>query len=232
MKPLPLLSSLCFVFLFSIFILYTSVSLSLCLPPSLIPLSLPLPIIPLSLPLIPLSPSFHTDLALRCLLERSSWSEDKDEEDSKDDVDDELPLGKTERGEGQAVADGGVIGVQGSLWQPLVIGVSIALCCHHRCDWRHYVGQSFFQGQGLGAAEFQAFQRMSSWATCGMSRASHHHQGAAESRANHSHQGVTESSGGTERPHAPEEEEQEGESVPDSLSRSADDITPVLAVSN
>ncbi|KAL2089291.1 hypothetical protein ACEWY4_013979 [Coilia grayii] len=48
-----------------------------------------------------------TDLALRCLLERSSWSEDKDEEDSKDNVDDELPLRKTERGEGQAVAEWG-----------------------------------------------------------------------------------------------------------------------------
>lgn len=50
----------------------------------------------------------------------------------------------------------------------LVLGLAVALCCHHRCEWRHYVGQQFFQQQGLGAAEFSAFCRMSSWATCGL----------------------------------------------------------------
>lgn len=48
-----------------------------------------------------------------------------------------------------------------------VLGLVVALCCHHRCEWRHYVGQQFFQQRGLGAAEFSAFCRMSSWATCG-----------------------------------------------------------------
>ena len=47
-------------------------------------------------------------------------------------------------------------------------GVVIALCCHHRCDWRHYVGKQFFRQRGLGGAEFNAFLRMSSWATCGL----------------------------------------------------------------
>lgn len=47
-------------------------------------------------------------------------------------------------------------------------GLVVALCCHHRCQWRHYVGQSFFRQRGLGAAEFSAFCRMSSWATCGL----------------------------------------------------------------
>uniref|UniRef100_A0A3P8XCV1 tRNA:m(4)X modification enzyme TRM13 n=1 Tax=Esox lucius TaxID=8010 RepID=A0A3P8XCV1_ESOLU len=50
-------------------------------------------------------------------------------------------------------------------------GVAIALCCHHRCDWRHYVGKEFFKDRGLGAPEFAAFLRMSSWATCGFSQA-------------------------------------------------------------
>jgi len=26
----------------------------------------------------------------------------------------------------------------------LVQGISIALCCHHQCTWRHYVGKAFF----------------------------------------------------------------------------------------
>lgn len=50
----------------------------------------------------------------------------------------------------------------------IVSGLAIALCCHHRCDWRHYVGKEFFRQKGLGPEEFAAFQRMSSWATCGM----------------------------------------------------------------
>lgn len=54
--------------------------------------------------------------------------------------------------------------------EAVVSGLTVALCCHHRCDWRHYVGKDFFRERGLGAREFSAFQRMSSWATCGMHR--------------------------------------------------------------
>ncbi|KAK2541522.1 Trmt13 [Columba livia] len=49
-----------------------------------------------------------------------------------------------------------------------VAGIVIALCCHHKCDWTHYVGREFFKSVGLGPVEFNYFQRMSSWATCGM----------------------------------------------------------------
>ncbi|XP_071666474.1 tRNA:m(4)X modification enzyme TRM13 homolog isoform X3 [Patagioenas fasciata] len=49
-----------------------------------------------------------------------------------------------------------------------VAGIVIALCCHHKCDWMHYVGREFFKSVGLGPVEFNYFQRMSSWATCGM----------------------------------------------------------------
>ncbi|XP_061489808.1 tRNA:m(4)X modification enzyme TRM13 homolog isoform X2 [Rhineura floridana] len=52
-------------------------------------------------------------------------------------------------------------------WSP-VAGIVIALCCHHKCDWKHYVGQEFFTTVGLGAMEFNYFKRMTSWATCGM----------------------------------------------------------------
>lgn len=65
-----------------------------------------------------------------------------------------------------------------------VLGLAVALCCHHRCEWRHYVGQQFFAERGLGAAEFSAFCRMSSWATCGLrdkeDRGHQEDQGAAE----------------------------------------------------
>uniref|UniRef100_A0A8C8B565 tRNA:m(4)X modification enzyme TRM13 n=1 Tax=Otus sunia TaxID=257818 RepID=A0A8C8B565_9STRI len=52
-----------------------------------------------------------------------------------------------------------------------VAGIVIALCCHHKCDWTHYVGREFFKSVGLGPVEFHYFQRMSSWATCGMREA-------------------------------------------------------------
>ncbi|XP_022620592.1 tRNA:m(4)X modification enzyme TRM13 homolog [Seriola dumerili] len=56
-----------------------------------------------------------------------------------------------------------------------VLGLAVALCCHHRCEWRHYVGQQFFLQRGLGAAEFSAFCRMSSWATCGLRPTNQNH---------------------------------------------------------
>ena len=102
-----------------------------------------------------------------------------------------------------------------------VCGVAVALCCHHRCDWRHYVGREFFQERGLGAAEFGAFQRMSSWATCGMSKAAGHRDAAAA--------GTT---GTTGRDAADEEDEHEdvGDAVPEGLDRSAVDCTHFVTV--
>lgn len=62
-----------------------------------------------------------------------------------------------------------------------VLGLLVALCCHHRCQWRHYVGQQFFQQRGLGPAEFSAFCRMSSWATCGFRSANEEEELSQES---------------------------------------------------
>ncbi|XP_048832221.1 tRNA:m(4)X modification enzyme TRM13 homolog isoform X4 [Brienomyrus brachyistius] len=90
-----------------------------------------------------------TDLALRCLLD----SVEDDEESGE-------PPRKRVKQEGGAKRDPAAAGE--------VSGLAIALCCHHRCDWRHYVGKEFFRERGLGASEFAAFQRMSSWATCGL----------------------------------------------------------------
>ncbi|XP_028857560.1 tRNA:m(4)X modification enzyme TRM13 homolog [Denticeps clupeoides] len=83
-----------------------------------------------------------TDLALRCLMEERDTPEGADRPPSK----------RVKLQDSSPTA---------------VSGVAIALCCHHRCDWRHYVGKEFFRERGLGAAEFSAFRRMSSWATCG-----------------------------------------------------------------
>jgi hypothetical protein len=42
-------------------------------------------------------------------------------------------------------------------------GLSIALCCHHRCLWKPYVGKSFFLKNGLSARDFQILCKLSSW---------------------------------------------------------------------
>ncbi|XP_026179030.1 tRNA:m(4)X modification enzyme TRM13 homolog isoform X2 [Mastacembelus armatus] len=101
-----------------------------------------------------------TDLALRCLLETPRFRGNP-----------EPPLKRLRTSEPAADPDPG--SVCGSLPVPdtdlgPVLGLAVALCCHHRCEWRHYVGQQFFLQQGLGAAEFSVFCRMSSWATCGL----------------------------------------------------------------
>lgn len=107
------------------------------------------------------------DLALRCLVETYAAScEERNEE----------PLAKRIKNdktgkEINTVAKKGNEKNVPEKWSP-VAGIVIALCCHHRCDWRHYVGKEYFRALGLGAVEFHYFQRMSSWATCGMRKTS------------------------------------------------------------
>ncbi|XP_049544579.1 tRNA:m(4)X modification enzyme TRM13 homolog [Anopheles darlingi] len=48
-----------------------------------------------------------------------------------------------------------------------VQGGLFALCCHHRCDWRSFVGKSFLLANGIGRQEFELLVRMVSWAVCG-----------------------------------------------------------------
>lgn len=94
-----------------------------------------------------------TDLALRCLVHNSGNPEGKPQS-KRSRIDTEL-------------SDNPEL-----TYHCGVDGVVIALCCHHRCDWRHYVGRGFFEKLGLGQREFGLFQRMSSWATCGARRPS------------------------------------------------------------
>ncbi|XP_036377107.1 tRNA:m(4)X modification enzyme TRM13 homolog isoform X1 [Megalops cyprinoides] len=143
-----------------------------------------------------------TDLALRCMLEsaQSDSSKHSDQPPRKrlkqehqcerggTDTEPRSAAVETETGKELAVS-----------------GLAIALCCHHRCDWRHYVGKEFFRERGLGAVEFAAFQRMSSWATCGLRKASDRRDGSPP-------QGD-----GNEQWGGEEEHEQGGVAIPSSL---------------
>lgn len=100
--------------------------------------------------------SLSSDLALRCLLETPGLREETE------------PAPKRLRTSGpDSDADSGPASDPRPGCVP-VLGLAVALCCHHRCEWRHYVGQQYFLRRGLGPTEFSAFCRMSSWATCGL----------------------------------------------------------------
>ncbi|CAG0889833.1 unnamed protein product [Darwinula stevensoni] len=47
-------------------------------------------------------------------------------------------------------------------------GLVLATCCHHRCSWDSYVGQSFLLEAGFSKKDFLVLKSMSSWLTCGM----------------------------------------------------------------
>ncbi|NXD78092.1 TRM13 enzyme, partial [Halcyon senegalensis] len=101
-----------------------------------------------------------TDLALRCLVESYTACWDGESEE---------PAPKRSRTDQTGVASNSSADNESNKadCKP-VAGIVIALCCHHKCDWTHYVGREFFTSVGLGPVEFHYFQRMSSWATCGM----------------------------------------------------------------
>lgn len=46
-------------------------------------------------------------------------------------------------------------------------GVVIALCCHHKCDWKTFVGKKFLLEYGIDKKAFGLIIRMVSWAHCG-----------------------------------------------------------------
>ena len=103
------------------------------------------------------------DLALRCLVETYAAS---CEERNEEPLAKRIKNDKTEKEINTLAKEGNEKNIP-EKWTP-VAGIVIALCCHHRCDWRHYVGKEYFRALGLGAVDFHYFQRMSSWATCGM----------------------------------------------------------------
>ncbi|XP_041357033.1 tRNA:m(4)X modification enzyme TRM13 homolog [Gigantopelta aegis] len=84
-----------------------------------------------------------TDLSLRCLLETMQPPDDDSEESA-------VKKPKLEK--------------SSHLMAPA--GIVIALCCHHRCTWRAYVGKHFMRQCGFSSRDFQLLTSMSSWATC------------------------------------------------------------------
>ena len=50
-------------------------------------------------------------------------------------------------------------------------GVAVALCCHHCCHWRSYVGKPFLTERGFAAKDFALLVKISSWATSGLEEA-------------------------------------------------------------
>ncbi|XP_061594105.1 tRNA:m(4)X modification enzyme TRM13 homolog [Cololabis saira] len=99
-----------------------------------------------------------TDLALRCMLGTPGVGAETEPPPKRLKPSEEPRVGP----------ESGLPGLETGGGPDAVLGLAVALCCHHRCEWRHYVGQQFFLQRGLGAAEFSAFCRMSSWATCGL----------------------------------------------------------------
>ncbi|XP_061095158.1 tRNA:m(4)X modification enzyme TRM13 homolog isoform X1 [Conger conger] len=116
-----------------------------------------------------------TDLALRCMLGDPGGDQGEQNEQPP-----RKRLKQEQWSEGlgaDAEPAPGAVGANAQADVP-VSGLAIALCCHHRCDWRHYVGKDFFRERGLGAPEFTVLQRMSSWATCGLRKAADRSDGA------------------------------------------------------
>ena len=49
-----------------------------------------------------------------------------------------------------------------------VLGMMIALCCHHRCSWKTFAGKKYLlENYGFSPNEFTLLCGLSSWATCG-----------------------------------------------------------------
>lgn len=50
---------------------------------------------------------------------------------------------------------------------PKTIAMLIALCCHHRCEWKYLVGREFFIQNNVTEMEFTIMTKMVGWAICG-----------------------------------------------------------------
>lgn len=43
-------------------------------------------------------------------------------------------------------------------------GLAIATCCHHLCQWKHYINKSYLSSLGISKEEFHAMTWFTSWA--------------------------------------------------------------------
>ncbi|KAF4532296.1 hypothetical protein B566_EDAN010797 [Ephemera danica] len=68
-----------------------------------------------------------------------------------------------------------------SQWE--IKGLAMALCCHHRCVWKDFVGKKFFEDVDLTAEDFNTMTVLASWATCGSGKSRDHPQPAYDTSA-------------------------------------------------
>lgn len=61
--------------------------------------------------------------------------------------------------------------------------ILIALCCHHRCSWRSYVGKAWLQTEGITPRQFSIITKMVSWAVCGSGLSRERRKAIAEAEA-------------------------------------------------
>ncbi|XP_060645212.1 tRNA:m(4)X modification enzyme TRM13 homolog [Drosophila nasuta] len=61
--------------------------------------------------------------------------------------------------------------------------ILIALCCHHRCSWRSYVGKTWLLDAGITPREFVIMTKMVSWAVCGSGLSRERRKAMAEAEA-------------------------------------------------
>ncbi|ESP05541.1 hypothetical protein LOTGIDRAFT_102700 [Lottia gigantea] len=94
-----------------------------------------------------------TDLALRCLLSHNGQNRHTCPESHNS----EFPNKKLKTNNGGSIAQ---------TERRSIKGVVIALCCHHRCTWKSYVGKEFIRSVNLTSTDFNIMSSMSSWATC------------------------------------------------------------------
>jgi len=104
-----------------------------------------------------------TDLTLRCCVPRSTINSTQPITDriSQDSDPDSSSLKKTEKTADRLGDD------NDDNPRSRVTGVIIALCCHHRVEYRSYVGHSYLSSLGFAPRDFWLLRSLSSWATCG-----------------------------------------------------------------
>jgi len=71
-----------------------------------------------------------------------------------------------------------------------LVGILIALCCHHRCEWRPYVGKDFLIEQGFSEDDFSLLTSITSWYTCGSGKPRSSPQPPSDYQDSPSHQHI------------------------------------------
>ena len=60
------------------------------------------------------------------------------------------------------------------------VGVVIAFCCHHQCNYSRYVGHKYLESEGFAKDEFPILCKIASWATCGIKQSNTSEDGDRE----------------------------------------------------